>query len=75
MLDVTQKETGWTRWNEDMWLVQGVKRHYDSDEAFPDQDVAMRFSFEAAPKGTEEWDWVSARAEGEAGGSWDGREG
>ena len=59
MLDVTQKELDWTRWNEDMWLVQGVKRHYDSGKAFPDQDVAMRFSFEAAPRGTEHWDWVS----------------
>jgi len=62
MLNVSQSEfSTWHGWNEDMWFVDGIKKHYSSDKAFPDQDVAMRFSFEAAPKGTYDWDWVSKR--------------
>ncbi len=60
MLEVAQKEgKGWHGWNEDMWFVEGIKKHYNSFRAFPDQDVAMRFSFEAAPKGTYDWDWIA----------------
>lgn len=58
MLEMTQKETRDTNWNEDVWFVDNIKKHYDADRAFPDQEVAMRFSFESLPLGGGHLDWA-----------------
>jgi len=58
MLEMTQKETRVTNHNEDVWFVEQIKKYYDSDRAFADQEVAMRFSFESLPLGASHLDWA-----------------
>ncbi len=61
MLDVTTKYE-WDGSAEDLWFNARITDYANGTSLFPDQDLAMRFSYESLPKAAQGLDWVSSQS-------------
>lgn len=58
MLNVTTNYE-WDGSAEDLWFNAKIQEYANGTSLFPDQDLAMRFSYESLPKQAQGLDWVS----------------